>query len=171
MPSVNTVLLIGHLGQDPELSQLPSGDAVANFSLATSEKWKAKDGTPKELTEWSRIVVYGPSAENYVGPYLHKGDLCMVRGKLRTRSWETSSNEKRYSTEIIADRFGGVQGLGGGKDRSESSPAAPHGADGGQSVPRQGGGAPKPQRKPSGGGDFNDDIVFLPYGKEHNFQP
>jgi len=156
MPSVNTVLLIGHLGQDPELSQLPSGDAVANFSLATTEKWKAKDGTPKELTEWSRIVVYGASAEKYVSAYLKKGDLCMVRGKLRTRSWETTSGEKRYSTEIIADRFGGVQGLGGGKDRHERHPAAPHGADGGLAAHGQGAGAPAAH----GRIDFDDKLPF-----------
>jgi len=169
MPSVNTVLLIGHLGQDPELSQLPSGDAVANFSLATTEKWKAKDGTPKELTEWSRIVVYGAAADSYVGPYLKKGDLCMVRGKLRTRSWE-NNGEKKYSTEVIADRFGGVQGLSQGKSRDEGPSAPPHGAGG---VPRQGSGAPRGAQptppRPQGGVDFNDTIPFLQYGKEHNF--
>lgn len=108
MPSLNKVLLIGHLGQDPELRYLPSGQPVANFSVATSEKWKGKDGNTSEKTEWHRIVVFGKVAEN-CKQYLVKGSPVYVEGRLQTREWQNKEGQKQRTTEIVAQS---VQFLG-----------------------------------------------------------
>ena len=108
--SVNKVILIGHCGQDPTLNRLTSGDAVCNFSIATSENWKDKNtGEKKEKTEWHRIVAFRKLAE-ICGQYLSKGSQIYLSGKLQTRSWE-KDGATHYTTEIIADQ---VQFLGGG---------------------------------------------------------
>lgn len=137
MPSYQQVIVIGNLGHDPEIRSLPSGDSVANFSVATSEKWTEKDGAQREETEWHRIVVYGKSVNSYVAPYLRKGDLVTIRGKLKTRQWE-KDGEKRYSTEIVADRFAGVQGLGGKRQGGSTPASAAQPAGQGQPAPQQG---------------------------------
>ena len=107
--SVNKVILIGRLGQDPELKYTPSGTAVANFSLATSESWNDKSGQKQDRTEWHRIVVWGKLAE-LCNQYLAKGRQAFVEGALQTRSWEGKDGQKRYTTEINARS---VQFLGG----------------------------------------------------------
>lgn len=100
--SVNKVFLVGHLGNDPEVKYLPSGSAVANFSLATNENYTDKTGQKVEKTEWYRIVVFGKAAEN-CAQYLKKGSQAFIEGKLQTRSWEDKqSGGKRYATEVIA---------------------------------------------------------------------
>jgi single-strand DNA-binding protein len=99
MPSLNKVILIGHLGKDPEVKYLPSGTTVATTSLATSEKYQ-KDGEWKENTEWHNIVAYGKAAE-ILGEYFKKGNLTYIEGKLRTRSWE-KDGIKKYATEVVA---------------------------------------------------------------------
>lgn len=99
--SVNKVMVLGRLGQDPELKTLETGNEVCNFSVATSETWKDKNGQKQERTEWHRIVVWGKMA-GVCGQYLKKGSQAFVEGKLQTRSWETESGEKRYSTDILA---------------------------------------------------------------------
>jgi single-strand DNA-binding protein len=101
MASVNKVILIGSLGRDPEVRFMTNGEAVANFSMATSENWKAKDGTKQEKTEWHNIVAYRKLAE-IIGEYLKKGEPVYIEGKLQTRKWE-KDGVTRYSTEIIAD--------------------------------------------------------------------
>jgi single-strand DNA-binding protein len=101
MPNLNRVTLIGHLGQDPELRFLPTGQPVANFSVATSEKWKGKDGNPGEKTEWHRIVVFGTTAEN-CKQYLFKGSAVYLEGKLQTREWQNKERQKQRTTEIVA---------------------------------------------------------------------
>ena len=99
--SVNKVIILGRLGQEPELKYTPSGAAVCNFSLATSENWTDKSGQKQERTEWHRIVVWGKLAE-LCNQYLSKGRQAYVEGKLQTRSWDDKDGNKRYTTEINA---------------------------------------------------------------------
>ncbi len=102
MSGINKVMLIGRLGQDPEVRYTPSGVAVANFSIATSEEWKDKDsGQKQERTEWHKIVAWRRLGE-ICGEYLRKGSQVFIEGKLQTRTWEDSDGNKRYTTEIIA---------------------------------------------------------------------
>jgi single-strand DNA-binding protein len=118
MSGVNKVLLIGNLGNDPELRYTPGGVAVANFSIATSDRWTDKDGKPQERTEWHRIVAWRKLAE-IAGEYLKKGKQVYVEGKLQTRNWEDKEGAKRYITEIVADN---IQMLGRrGEDESSST--------------------------------------------------
>lgn len=100
--SLNKVMLIGRLGQDPELKYTPSGSAVCNFSMATSESWTDKSGQKQEKTEWHRIVVWGKLAE-LCNQYLGKGRQAFVEGKLQTRSWDDKEGVKKYTTEVMAN--------------------------------------------------------------------
>jgi len=109
MASVNKVILVGNLGRDPELRYIPSGQAVANFTLATNERWRDKDGNNQERTEWHRIVVWGKSAEN-CAQFLQKGRSVYIEGKLQTQEWEDKDGNKRRTTEVVAQT---VQFLGG----------------------------------------------------------
>jgi len=104
MGSLNKVMLIGHLGRDPEVRSLPSGTSVANFSLATSENWKNKEGKPEERTEWHRIVVFGKQAE-ICKEYLSKGRQVYLEGRLQTKEWQDKEGQKRTTTEIIAHKI------------------------------------------------------------------
>jgi len=100
--SVNKVMLMGRLGSDPELKQTPNGNSVCSFSLATTEKWKGKDGQKQEKTEWHKIVIWGKLA-GVCAQYLGKGSQCFLEGKNATRSWEDKDDgKKRYMTEVIA---------------------------------------------------------------------
>jgi single-strand DNA-binding protein len=101
MASVNKVILVGNLGADPEVRYTPSGAAVANFSLATTDQWTNKDGGKEEKTEWHRIVAFNRLGE-ICGEYLHKGKQVYIEGKIQTRSWEDKEGIKRYTTEIVA---------------------------------------------------------------------
>jgi single-strand DNA-binding protein len=98
---VNKAMLIGHLGRDPEMRYTPSGLAVANFTMATSENWTNKDGTKESRTEWHRIVAFGRLAE-ICGEYLSKGRQVYIEGRIQTREWEDKDGNKRYTTEIVA---------------------------------------------------------------------
>lgn len=98
---MNKVILIGRLGKDVELKYIPNGNAVANFTVATNENWKDKNGQKQEKTEWHRIVVWGKSAEN-CNNYIAKGSQVFIEGKLQTRTWEDKQGKKNYTTEIIA---------------------------------------------------------------------
>ncbi|MCB9073486.1 MAG: single-stranded DNA-binding protein, partial [Bdellovibrionaceae bacterium] len=115
--SVNKVILMGRLGADPELKTLSSGQAVANFNLATNENWVDRDGQKQERTEWHRIVVWGKLAE-ICRQYLSKGRQVFVEGKLQTRAWEDQQGQKRYTTEIVASN---IQFVGGANDRPMAS--------------------------------------------------
>jgi single-strand DNA-binding protein len=127
--SVNKVILLGRLGQDPELKYTPGGSAVCNFSLATTESWTDKSGQKQEKTEWHRIVVWGKLAE-LCNQYLAKGRQAFLEGRLQTRSWDDKDGNKRYTTEILAST---VQFIGGAAsasnhqsvDNSSVQPAAP----------------------------------------------
>ena len=127
---MNKVILVGNLGRDPEVKSLPSGQPVANFSLATSRKFKGSDGQRQEQTEWHNCVVFGKQAE-IAAQYLTKGKQIAVEGRIQTRSWDDkNTGEKKYRTEIVCENFqmlGGSTGGGGGNggyERQESLPAA-----------------------------------------------
>jgi single-strand DNA-binding protein len=120
MASVNKVTLLGSLGRDPEVRFMPNGESVANFSLATSENWKDKDGNKQQKVEWHNVVAYRKLAE-IIGEYLKKGSSVYIEGKLQTRKWE-KDGVTRYSTEIIADS---MQMLGGKSDSADNPSAAP----------------------------------------------
>lgn len=113
---MNKVILIGHLGQDPEIKYTQSGSAVANFSLATTEKW-SKDGEKREKTEWHRIVAWRKLAE-IIGEWCHKGDLIMIEGKLQTDKWQKEGVDM-YTTKIIADQMLMLGSKGGGGERQD----------------------------------------------------
>ena len=102
--SVNKVVLVGHLGADPESRFTPSGVAVTTFNMATNESWKNKEGEYEDRTEWHRIVLYGKAAET-ASEYMKKGQLTYVEGRIRTRSWEDKDGMTRYTTEVLGDRF------------------------------------------------------------------
>ena len=124
MASVNKVILLGNLGNDPEVRYTPSGKTVANFSLATTEQWTTKDGAKEEKTEWHRIVAWGRLGE-ICGEYLHKGKQVYIEGKLQTRAWEDRDGNKRYTTEVIAlgmQMLGAAERDGGRKTREEYGP-------------------------------------------------
>ena len=142
--SINKVILVGRLGQDPKLTYLPSGSPVANFSVATDESYKDRDGNKVERTEWHRVAVYGRSAE-FCGNYLAKGRLVYVEGTLRTRSWDDQQGQKRYTTEVVVTGPGHtIQGL---DSRGGAAAEAPMGEGG--FAPQQGGGG---RRSYQGGG-------------------
>ncbi|PLK58591.1 Single-stranded DNA-binding protein [Candidatus Palibaumannia cicadellinicola] len=110
---VNKVILVGHLGQDPEIRYMPNGCAVANINLATSESWRDKQtGDTKEKTEWHRVVLFGKLAE-VTGEYLRKGAQVYIEGSLQTRKWQDQSGQDRYTTEIVVNVGGTMQMLGG----------------------------------------------------------
>jgi len=104
MASLNKVLLIGNLGRDPELRYTPSGRAVANFSIATTEQWKDKDGQKQDRTDWHNIVLWGRQAE-IAKDYLRKGKQIYLEGRIQTRSYDDKEGNKKWITEIIGDRF------------------------------------------------------------------
>jgi single-strand DNA-binding protein len=104
MSGVNKALLIGRLGGDPEVRYAPSGAAVANFTVATSENWKDKDGQRQEKTEWHKIVVFGNLAK-VCGDYLHKGKQVYIEGRIQTRKWEDKDGINRWTTEIVANQM------------------------------------------------------------------
>ncbi|MDI7502721.1 single-stranded DNA-binding protein [Cronobacter dublinensis] len=110
---VNKVILVGNLGQDPEVRYMPNGGAVTSLRLATSESWRDKQtGEMKEVTEWHSVVLYGKLAE-VAGEYLRKGSQVYIEGQLRTRKWQDQSGQDRYSTEVVVNVGGTMQMLGG----------------------------------------------------------
>ena len=156
MAGVNKVILLGHLGRDPEMRYQPSGGAIANFSIETSETFKDKEGNKQERTEWHRVVLFGRTAE-IAGEYLRKGSMAYVEGRLQTRKWTDKEGQERYTTEIVGDRLQlvGARGGGGGGAASfdEEDQSRPSG--GGSA-----GGARKNEMPPAPAEDFDDDIPF-----------
>ena len=149
MASVNKVIIVGNLGRDPEMRTFPSGDQVANVTIATTDRWRDKNtGENKESTEWHRVVFNGRLAE-IAGQYLRKGSQVYVEGSLRTRKWTDQSGVEKYSTEIRADQMqmlGSRQGMGGGGGGQQGGGGYD---DGGGYGGDQGGGydqAPPPRR-------------------------
>jgi single-strand DNA-binding protein len=121
MSGVNKVIILGRLGQDPELKYTPSGAAVCNFSVATSESWADKSGQKQERTEWHRVVVWGKLGE-LCNQYLAKGRQAFVEGSLQTRNWEGKDGSKRYTTEIVARNVQFIGGQAQASDRGTSQP-------------------------------------------------
>ncbi|SMG01792.1 Single-stranded DNA-binding protein [Burkholderia singularis] len=171
MASVNKVILVGNLGADPEVRYLPSGDAVANIRLATTDRYKDKaSGEFKEMTEWHRVAFFGRLAE-IVSEYLKKGSSVYIEGRIRTRKWQGQDGQDRYSTEIVADQMqmlGGRGGSGGGGGSDDGGYGGGRDAErggarpaGGGSAARGGGSASRPSA-PAGGGfdEMDDDIPF-----------
>jgi single-strand DNA-binding protein len=162
MASVNKVILVGNLGRDPEMRYMPSGDALASFSIATTDSWKDKNGQKQERTEWHRISMFGKQAE-IAGEYLKKGSSVYIEGRLQTRKWQDKEGNERQTTEVVADRMQMLGGRGGGNtyevmddDMNQDAPAPRQSAP--ASAPKQ-----APAQKPTGGGgfdDFEDDIPF-----------
>ena len=159
MASVNKVIIIGNLGRDPETRYMPDGGAITNISVATTDKWKDKNGEMQEKTEWHRVAFFGKLAE-IAGEYLKKGSQVYVEGRLQTRKWQDKDGADKYTTEIVANQMqmlGSRPGMGGG-DRGGDRGGAEAG-EGGGSRPASGGA--KPAAK-SGGkfDDFEDDSPF-----------
>ena len=153
--SVNKVILVGHLGKDPETRYMTNGEAMTTVSLATSENWKDKSGEKQEKTEWHNLVFFRRLAE-VAGEYLKKGSQVYVEGKLQTRKWQTKEGQDRYSTEIIVDQMQmlGGKSTGGGNFEVVDKPAA--------SAPSDAPAASKSAPPAKGGGfdNFDDDIPF-----------
>lgn len=129
--NLNKVILIGRLGRDPEMRYTPSGQPVANLSVATDESYTGKDGQKVEKTEWHRIVVWGKQAE-FCGNYLAKGRLVYVEGKLETRKWTDKDGAEKYTTEIKADRVLGLDASQG--DKGQQSTGTDHPRYGGDEM-------------------------------------
>jgi single-strand DNA-binding protein len=161
---VNKVIIVGNCGQDPETRFMPSGGAVTNLSIATSESWKDKtSGEPQERTEWHRVVFFNRLAE-IAGEYVKKGSKLYVEGSLRTRKWQGQDGQDRYTTEIVAsemqmlDSRGGPGGSGGydSPQGSTGQGSAPKSSN--QQAPQQQ--APQQQAPQQQSGPFDDDIPF-----------
>lgn len=157
MASVNKVILIGNLGRDPEVRYMTSGAAVCNFSIATSRRWKDKQGELQEETEWHNIVCYERTAEN-AEKYLSKGSPVYIEGRLKTRKWEDKEGVTKYTTEVIVEQ---MQFLGKREDGEDERPSrsAPQRPPEQRRAP-----APAPRRQPpksqTGFDDMDDDISF-----------
>ncbi|EOC0016711.1 single-stranded DNA-binding protein [Cronobacter sakazakii] len=148
---VNRVILLGHLGQDPEVRYMPNGGAVTSLRLATSESWRDKQtGEMKEVTEWHSVVLYGKLAE-VAGEYLRKGSQIYIEGQLRTRKWQDQSGQDRYSTEVVVN-VGGTMQMLGGKQQSDQPKQQSQTTK--QKPPSQQSSVPPM--------DFDDDIPFAP---------
>lgn len=149
---INKVILVGNLGNDPEVKYMPSGSAVANVSLATTDTWRDKQsGDRQERTEWHRVVFFGRLAE-IAGEYLRKGSQIYVEGRLQTRKWQGQDGQDRYTTEIVANDMQMLGGRSGGSASFDDAP--PRSSGGGGGAPSGGGSAPPPPD------DFDDDIPF-----------
>lgn len=147
---INKVILIGNVGQDPEVKYMPSGGAVANLSLATTETWKDKvSGLPQERTEWHRLVFFNRLGE-IAGEYLKKGSKIYVEGALRTRKWQAQDGTDRYTTEIVVSEMQMLDGRPGQESRPNTMASAP--IDDQQ--------PPIPASAPAGFDSFDDDIPF-----------
>ena len=151
---VNRVILVGNLGQDPEIRYMPNGSAVANFSIATSESWKDKQtGENRDRTEWHRVVVFGKLAE-ITGEYVKKGTQVYLEGQLQTRKWQDQTGNDRYTTEVVVNPIGGtLQILGSRSDDSNQQQSQPN--------KQQSTIVPPPPSPPSlPAMEFDDDIPF-----------
>ncbi len=150
---VNKVILVGNLGNDPDMRYTAGGAAVANISIATAESWRDKEsGEQQERTEWHRVVFFGRLAE-IVGEYLRKGSQIYVEGRLQTRKWTDKEGQDKYTTEIVANEMQMLGGKSGGSANYESAP---------QSQPQKSN-APAPaapSSNPAPADDFDDDIPF-----------
>lgn len=180
--SVNKVILVGNLGADPEIKRLNSGDAIANLRIATSETWRDKaSGERKERTEWHSVVIFNENLVKVAEQYLKKGSTIYIEGQLQTRSWEDQQGQKRYTTEVVLQRFRGELQMLGGRGGEGGGPSYDGGGErsggrsgGGGDYGRGGGGGGGGGRSSGGGGggygggggggrpsdDMDDEIPF-----------
>ncbi|MCE2572289.1 single-stranded DNA-binding protein [Motilimonas eburnea] len=129
---VNKVILVGNLGQDPEVRYLPNGGAVANITIATSESWRDKaTGEQREKTEWHRVSLFGKLAE-VAGEYLRKGSQVYIEGQLQTRKWQDQQGQDRYTTEVVVQGYSGVMQMLGGRQGGQQGGQGGYGQQGGQ---------------------------------------
>lgn len=165
---VNKVILIGNIGQDPEIRYTPAGSAITNISIATSETWKDKQsGQSQERTEWHRVVFFNRLAE-IAGEYLRKGSKVYIEGSLRTRKWQDQQGQERFTTEIVANEMQMLDGRGGMADTGQASsqqdydaaPAASRARPAPSPRPNQPNSAPAPQQSAPDFDAFDDDIPF-----------
>lgn len=158
---LNKVMLIGNLGSDPEVRFMPSGGAVANFSLATSESWKDKNsGELQEKTEWHRVVLFNRVTE-IAKEYLRKGSKVYIEGRLQTRKWTDKDNIERYTTEIIGNEMQMLDSRGSSPGRSDfDAPPEPFAEESMQGSSRSSGSATKPAKSAPTAADFDDDVPF-----------
>ncbi len=187
---INKVILVGNLGNDPEVRYMPNGGAVANITIATSESWRDKaTGEPQEKTEWHRVVMYGKLAE-VAGEYLRKGSQVYIEGQLQTRKWQDQSGQDRYSTEVVVQGFNGVmQMLGGGHGGQQQQQQQQQGGWGQPQQPQRQQQPPQQQQQGGWGNerqpqqqqrqqqpqqqyneppmDFDDDIPFAPLALQY----
>lgn len=157
---INKVILVGNLGNDPDVKYMPNGNAVCNISIATSESWKDKNtGEQQEKTEWHRVVMFRQLGE-IAGKYLRKGSKVYIEGKLQTRKWQAQDGTDRYSTEIVANdmQMLDTKGAGGGYDNASAPMDNNYSKPQPQSQPQS---QPAPQSSPQPmTDDFDDDIPF-----------
>jgi single-strand DNA-binding protein len=135
MSSVNKVILVGNLGKDPEVRAMTSGDKVVSFSIATSERWKNKDGEKQEKTEWHNIVIFNPNIAKIAEAYLHKGSKVYLEGSLHTRKWTDKNGNDKYTTEVVLQKFRGELALMDSKGEERAAAPAAATADFEDSIP------------------------------------
>lgn len=160
---VNKAIILGNLGADPSTKYMPSGGAVTNITVATSEQWKDKQtGQSQEKTEWHKVVFFNKLAE-IAGEYLKKGSKVYIEGSIRTRKWQGQDGNDQYTTEIVAREMQMLDGV------SKNGVPQDHRQPGFQAQPPAQGHAPQNQSQGAGGGfsDFEDDVPFAPLGREH----
>ncbi len=162
---INKVILVGNLGNDPEVRYAANGSAIANISVATTDSWKDKNtGEQQDRTEWHRVVMFNRLGE-IAGEYLKKGSQVYIEGKLQTRKWQDQSGQDKYSTEIVASEMQMLGGRGGGSEtgggggyqapqQRQQAPQQQGGQQGGQQA------SPQPAAQPQPSNDFDDDIPF-----------
>ena len=164
---INKVILVGNLGQDPEVRYMPNGSAVANFSVATSESWKDKQtGENRDRTEWHRVVVFGKLAE-IAGEYIKKGTQVYLEGQLQTRKWQDQTGNDRYTTEVVINPIGGTLQILGSRnsnenfdDGSQNWGQSANNMSAAPSAPRPVQQNPAQPKSPEPPMDFDDDIPF-----------
>ena len=158
---VNKTILLGNIGNEPELRYIPNGNAVASVSIATSDTWKDKNtGEPQERTEWHRVVFFGKIAE-IVGQYVHKGSKLYVEGRLQTRKWTDQQGVERYTTEVIVDMGGTMQLLDGKQENAGQNQAQQTQ----QRPPQQ---QNRPQQNQQAAPPQNNDWDDIPFTKHHS---
>jgi len=166
--SFNKVMLIGNLGRDPEVRSMQNGDKVANLNIATSERWRDREGNQQEKTEWHRVVIFGKVAE-IAERFLKKGSKVLIEGQLQTRKWQDQSGAERYTTEVVVRGFGGTMtmldgaggaggGGGGGGGYGDSGGGGGYGGGGGGGNAPSGGGSGGGGGGRSGGADYSQDL-------------
>jgi single-strand DNA-binding protein len=157
--SVNKVILVGNLGADPEVRNLPSGGKVVNLSVATSESWRDRNsGERKERTEWHRVVIFSEGLVRVAEQYLRKGSKVYLEGQLATRKWTDKDNQERYTTEVVVPRFGGALTLLDSRGGGDAGGMADDYAGGGMG--NGNGAAARPASRPPARDTLDDDVPF-----------